>query len=573
MGEGMKTTDSSVMRDGEMIRCGNGTLERRKGICIVHLKGSYAEMGWQHGKLALEVCGDVVASYFNEIIASLVGHTFPALAGIANSMSKWLFYTLNKERIGHPIMDQIRGMTEASGMPFSMVAKSVLVPDIIHFLIAKTFPGFITVAPSCSGFMAKGAATEGGKLIVGRNFDFFGQGVWDENNALIFMEPEEGQKFFWIGALGVPASGQGMNESGLIVSLHTKFNRDVRFTGIPLFTLISKILEKCESIDDVLKAIAEQPRICGMSLVTVDSKTRDAAVAGFSASNMEVVKPENDVLVRTNHYVSDDMKRVEVAPYPWLLHSTSRFNRIHEMLKEKRGRLKPSDVPVLLADNVDFYENRQRLAGYIVRACNNSQAIAFSPDEDAMWIGNDPFPVCASERFMGFRISALFNRERDRYEIEDMDGAGNMSPSEREAQKHFQAAWAAHLDYHKDDLAVQYLRKAEECEPEEPVFPRLAGFLLMKAGKSVQALPFMERNAAYEYEHAVMKAEAFLWLGRCLDLVGRRNEAAERYRQASEIDAFPVCDAAKKHLNAPFKRKDLAKVSPEFVVGTVIAKY
>ncbi|MFC2171143.1 C45 family autoproteolytic acyltransferase/hydrolase [Acidobacteriota bacterium] len=567
------TRSKPVIREKELIRCGDGTLEKRKGVYIVHLKGSYEEMGWQHGKLAAEVCGDVVVSYFLDVVASLVKHTLPSLAGIVNSLLKWLFYTLNKKRIGRPLMDQIRGMADALGLSYSANAKGVFVPDILHFLIGKTFPAYIPVPPSCSGFMARGTATEGGKLIVGRNFDFFGQGVWDENNALIFLEPEEGQKFCWIGALGVPASGQGMNESGLIVSMYTKFNRDVRFTGIPLFTLLGNILQKCESVDDTLKLIAEQPRLCGLSLLVVDSKARDAAVAGFSANNMEIVRPEKDVLVRTNHYTSEKMKKFEVGPYPCVLHSTSRFNRIHSLLEEKRGQLTSSDVPVLLSDNIDFYENRQRLAGYIIRACNNSQSIAFSPDEDAMWIANGPFPVCTSEEYMGFRISALFNRERDMYEIEDLDGAGNMSLSEREAQKHFQEAWTAYFDNNKDDLAVQYLRKAEECAPEEPVFPRLAGFLLMKRDKFVQALPFMERNAAYEYKHDIMKAEALLWLGRCLDLNGMRNEALEKYRQASEIDVFPVSGAAKKHLNRPFKRKGLAKVSPEFMVGTVLAKY
>ena len=561
------------MRDGEILYCGNGSLEKRKGVYIAHLKGSYREMGWQHAKLASEVCGDVVPMYFDDIVALLVGHTYPVVAGIANWLLKWIFYTLNRKRIGHPLMDQVEGMAEAFGAPVSMGAKGLLVPDIIHFLVGKTFPGYLPMAPSCSGFMARETATADGKLIVGRNFDFFGQGIWDENSALIFLEPEAGQKFCWIGALGVPASGQGMNESGLIVSLYTKYNKDVRFTGIPLFTLTSNILEKCESLDDVLKLIAEQPRICGVSLLAVDSKTRDAVVAGFSAHNMEVVRPEHDILVRTNHYTSERMKSLEVAPYPYLLHSISRFNRLHILLEEKRGNLKPSDVPALLADNIDYYENRQRLAGYILRACNNVTSIAFSPDEDALWIGNEPVPVCTSEKFMGFRVSALFNGERERYEIADMDGAGNITASEREAQKHFQAAWAAYFDYDKNNLAIQHLRRAEECIPEEPVFPRLAGFLLMKEKKFAQALPFMERNAAYDYKHDIMKAEALLWFGRCLDLAGMRNEALEKYRQASEINVSPLSDAAKKHVHRPFKRKGLAKVSLEFMIGTVLAKY
>ncbi len=560
-----------VEKDG-MKCCGRGTLELRKGIHILHLRGTYGEMGRQHGRLAQEVCGDMVLRYFDDVIETLIKHSAESIANPASRLLKWLFYVMNSKRLGAEMREHCIGFDEALGAWRGRAERVAVVPDIIHFLIGKTFPA-MAVPPSCSSFMARDSATAAGKLLVGRNFDFFGQGVWDANNTFIFMEPDDGMKYCWIGAMGVPGSGQGMNEAGLIVGLHTKFNRDVRLTGIPVFTLVGNILARCKSLDEATKMIAAQPRICGLAIFIVDSKARDAVAAGFSANFMEIDRPENDVLVHTNHYISKEMKKYEVAPYCWRMHSESRHARIHELVEQMRGSLAPADVPRIMSDCVDYFEGKRRIAGNIVGATNNSQSVVFSPDDDSMWIANGDFPVCMSDIFHGFRISALFDADRDNYEIADIPGAGQLDDTERAAQRHYQEAWVAHFDNFRDDLAVFHLRRASELVPDEPVYSRLVGFIMMKQGQYEQALPFFVNNAQYDYKVQIMKAESELWLGRCLDLAGQRGKAVDHYRVAAQLDAQPVSAAAGKNINSPFRASQLKDVAPEFVVGTVLAKY
>mgnify|MGYP001179632828 FL=1 len=70
-----------------------------------------------------------------------------------------------------------------------------------------------------------------------------------------------------------------------------------------------------------------------------------------------------------------------------------------------------------------------------------------------------------------------------------------------------------------------------------------------------------------------MRAESHLWLGRCLDLLHRRYDALKEYNIAANIDAPPVSTAAARHKDKPFKAYQLFNVSPELIVGTVLAKY
>ena len=567
----MPAFDELTPRELRLERAG-GTLVRRKGVYIVQLRGSYADMGRQHGELAAAVCGDVALQYMSGLVTKLVAHALPSVAGPIGGLLKWWFHLRNRGELGEDLRTHLQAMARAYGLDPVQVERVFLVPDIIHYLAGRSFAP-LAAPPMCSGFFACDSATKDGKLLVGRNFDFFGRGVWNTNNAIILMHPERGQRFWWVGALGAPASGQGFNESGLVVGLHTKFNRDVRIQGAPIFAIVRDVLAECRTLEQAIARITAKPRICGLTLFVTDTRARTAAAVGFSARQAEIVRPENDVLVRTNHYTTGEMKRLEVAPHPWRANSYGRFQRLTELLRDKRGSLTAQDVPGLLSDCLDPFEQRKRVAGSIVAGTNNVQSFVLSPDEDALWLANGDYPVCHSGRFHGFRVSALLNGDAARYEIDDLPGAQQLSQTERAALAEYEQAWSEQTDNLNNSRAVFHLRRAAELLPGEAIFPRMAGLILLKEQKYELALPLLVRNTEYDYRDPLMRAESHVWVGRCLDLLGRRAEALTHYQAAAKLDAPPVSIAAARHLNKPFRRKDLFYVAPEFIVATGLAKY
>lgn len=565
-------TDGSQQQELNLERSG-GALVRRKGVYIVQLRGSYADMGRQHGELAAAVTGDVVFQYMNGLLAKLVAHTVPSFLTIpVDALLKWWFHLRNREDLGEEMRAHLGAMAKAYGLAPATAERLFLVPDIVHYLAGR---GCVRLAapPACSGFFACGTATKNGKLLIGRNFDFFGRGVWNTNNAIIVMHPRNGQRICWLGALGVTASGQGFNESGLVIGLHTKFTRDVRTKGLPLYRIVRDVLAECTTLEEAIACITARPRICGLTLFVVDTKARTAAAVGFSAEHAEVVRPENDVLIRTNHYTTADMKRLEVAPHPWRANSYGRFQRLDELLQEKRGTLSEGDVPVLLSDCVDPFEQRKRIAGSIVAGANNVQSIVMSPDDDALWVASGDYPVCHSERFLGFRVSALLEGSVDNCEIGDLPGARQLDEAERAALFEYEQAWSEYVDHLDTERAIFHLLRAAELLPGEVMFARLAGILLLKSRKYERALPLLIRNTEYDYRDQLMLAESHIWLGRCLDLLGRRAEAIAQYDVAAKLDAPPISKAAARHRYRPFKVWQLLDVLPELVVGTGLAKY
>jgi hypothetical protein len=567
----MPAFDELTTRELHLEHAG-GTLVRRKGVYVVQLRGSYADMGRQHGELAAAVCGDVVLQYMSGLVTKLVAHAVPSVAGAIGGLLKWWFHQRNRGELGEELRAHLGAMARAYSLDPVQVERDLLVPDIIHYLAGRSFAP-LALPPMCSGFFACGSATKDGRLLIGRNFDFFGRGVWNTNNAIIVMHPEGGQRFCWVGALGVSASGQGFNESGLVVGLHTKFTRDVRTKGSPLFKIVHDVLADCNTLEEAIARITAKPRICGLTLFVVDTRARTAAAVGFSARHAEVVRPESGVLVRTNHYTTGEMKRLEVAPHPWRANSYGRFQRLTELLGEKRGTLTVGDVPLILSDCLDPFEQRKRVAGSILAGTNNVQSIVMSPDDDALWLANGDYPVCHSERFHGFRVSALLDGNIESYTIDDLPGARQLSETERAALAQYEQAWSEHMDHLDCGRAVFHLRRAAELLPSEVIFPRIAGLILLKERKYELALPLLVQNTEYDYRDTLMRTESHVWLGRCLDLMGRRSEAIAQYEAAAVLDAPPVSTAAERHRKKPFRQRDLFYVAPEFIVATGLAKY
>jgi hypothetical protein len=316
------------------------------------------------------------------------------------------------------------------------------------------------------------------------------------------------------------------------------------------------------------------PRIGGLSFLICDTRACDAAVFGFTSHHAEIIRPENDFLVRTNHHVSEEMKKLQVAPTGWWRHSTARYMRINELIQGKYGKLTLDDAVNILTDCVDPREGRKRVVGDIVASINNAMSIVLSPGEDSIYIANGSFPVCFGDKYVGLKLSALFSGGADAANADDLaGGAGKLSGIEREALEHYEQAWTEHLNRFDDSRAVFHLRRAAEILPHEPIFDRVAGLFLLKLHRFEDALTHLQKNADYDYRDARMKAESLLWLARCNDLLGRREQAIHGYRQALDQKDKEISCAAERGVRKPYKKLQLLMVDVEPIIGNPLVKY
>lgn len=559
-------------------KSGPASLTSEKGMLVMHLKGTYEEMGRQHGELVRGVLDDYVMAYYRNLIEGLVAHS--AVSEISRLLPPriakllyYIFHKANKNNIGEPIKQLQKGFTDALGLPAKDGESVILFADILHFLAGRAMTPMAMPVMGCSAFFARGNATDGGKQMLGRNFDFYGRGLWDTYQCVKVFHPKDGQPFFWIGAAGIPVGGFAMNQSGICIMPFTNFIKDVAISGKPLFTLAGEILANATNLNEAIKIMEDGPRIGGLSFLIADTRACDAAVFGFTAHHREIIRPENDFLVRTNHHISEEMKKLQVAPTAWWRHSTARYMRITELIKEKYGKLTLDDAVSILTDFVDPREGKKRVVGDIVGAVNNAMSTVLSPGDDAIYISNGSFPVCFGEKYVGFKLSALFDGKEASDAGDLAGGRQRLSDKEAAALEHYEQAWTEHLDHSDDSRAVFHLRRAAEILPDEPIFDRMAGLFLLKMHRFGDALVHLQKNADYAYRDSRMKAESLLWLGRCHDLLGRRDDAIRVYREALDQNDMEISCSARRGLSKPYRKLHLLMMDIEPIIGNPIVKY
>src|SRR5690606_23962492 len=102
----------------------------------------------------------------------------------------------------------------------------------------------------CTSFAAWGENTDDGKLIIGRNFDFYAGDAFAEEKIIAFVNPEAGYKFMsvtWGGMIGVVS---GMNEKGLTVTINAGKSKVPLVAKTPVSIVTREILQYASTIEE-----------------------------------------------------------------------------------------------------------------------------------------------------------------------------------------------------------------------------------------------------------------------------------------------------------------------------------
>ncbi|HOX27829.1 MAG TPA: C45 family autoproteolytic acyltransferase/hydrolase, partial [bacterium] len=423
---------------------GPASLRAEKGLFIMDVEGEFGEIGGQIAELSKGITDDYIMRYFRYLPEKLISHSIASHISVlipprlSNALYS-LFYKRNKKNIGPKFEQYMESYCKAFDVDPREGLKTILFPDILHWLAGKSFTP-MAMHHGCSGFFARGAASKDGKVIVGRNFDFYGRGIWNASQSITVVRNKGAVPYFWIGTLGVPFGGFAMNEAGICLMPFTNFCKDVSMKGQTLFSMVVEILETARNLDDAVRIVQSKDRIASLSFLLIDRAARDARVVGFSAHRTEVLNPVDDFLIRTNHYITDNMKETEVASFAWNRHSTARYTRLEQLIKENYGAVTPELAVKFMSDNFDPFEGRRRTVGDIVAATNNSMSIVLDSDNDSLYIAHGDYPVCQSDKFLGFSVKGIFKKGGSAALPNDLEGGKQLDENEKRALAHYEEA-------------------------------------------------------------------------------------------------------------------------------------
>ncbi|MEA3365593.1 MAG: C45 family autoproteolytic acyltransferase/hydrolase, partial [Candidatus Hydrogenedentes bacterium] len=158
---------------------GPAYLEQIGATRVLHLKGSYYDMGVQHGTLMKDEI--LAAAKQIKIIGTLAWKEKDYSVTVREAWER------TNPFIPQAIKDEIRGMAEAAGLTDEEVQDFTIFPELFH----------------CSGFALWGKATADGALLHGRVLDYMRDAGLDKYALIIIQEPDGANAFVNVAYSGM----------------------------------------------------------------------------------------------------------------------------------------------------------------------------------------------------------------------------------------------------------------------------------------------------------------------------------------------------------------------------------
>ncbi|MCX7632176.1 MAG: C45 family autoproteolytic acyltransferase/hydrolase [Turneriella sp.] len=527
----------------------------KQPLLILRLRGSQESMGAQYGEIMAAHGGfhDLV-EFYPQMAERLLLSGLPRLwrqgavrLGVRAAVN-WALSRLARQR-----MPQYLPRTEAAvrAMGSTAVARSLLIMDAFQNYIGQLgkwqlLPGVAPILPqavgACTSAVVFGSLSADGELMHARNFDFPGVGIWDQAPTLVYCKPEDGIPYGYVGARGADVPGiTGFNAEGLSLTFHTRFHREISFSGVGVTDLAHEIIRTARTIDEAIAVCGRFQIASSWGIVVASAKENDAALIETCAQKIRVVRASNDGLACTNHYLHPHMVEGEVATSDaWTSYTVDRLRLVQRFFRDfaDKGGATMADMQRLLgADYEVDAPGKSRMLGSLIAHIMSVQSVVFKLRSGviAVSVGETPTgwgpyiehkldwsggPVTVVEP----ATEKLFS-----YECKYAHGQG------LEAYRALKQAYLGDLYGENLDLVRSWLKKALSLAPEDSSLHFASGILSLEAGDIKQGFESLLHAATLE-ESPYRKAQALLWAARAAAALNKKNDASMLRAQIGQLE-------------------------------------
>ena len=262
----------------------------------------------------------------------------------------------------------------------------------------------------CSSLVVWGDKTPDGKLLIGRNLDFYVGDDFAQNKLISFVKPSSGIPFMsvsWAGMIGVVS---GMNYEGLTVTINAS-KSDIPFKAkTPISLLCREILQYASMLEEAVEIAKKRSVFVSENILVASAKDKKAIIIEISPRKIDVFEsPNYDNLICTNHFQSDgylsDKKNIKQIKET---HSFYRYQKIQELL-QKSNKISPEYMAEILRNTEGL--NKKSLGYGNEKAINQLLAhhgIIFKPEEKLVWVSSSPYQL---GEFVCYDLEKIFNSD------------------------------------------------------------------------------------------------------------------------------------------------------------------
>ncbi|WP_179345204.1 C45 family autoproteolytic acyltransferase/hydolase [Winogradskyella ursingii] len=398
-----------TVNDSTFYAGNNFLVKNKQGLWELYVEGDPLERGLITGSLTKDLMykqENVFFEKINEMVPS---------EGQQKFLRKFLSWYNRKmyKHIPEEFKAEIYGVSRYASDDFNSIALPYLrslylhgAHDIGHALQDLALVG-------CTSFAAWDEKTEDGKLLIGRNFDFYAGDDFAEEKIIAFVNPDQGNSFMsvtWGGFIGVVS---GMNNKGLTVTINAGKSKIPLVAKTPISILTREILQYASNIDEAI-AIAKNREVFVSESIMVGSATdKKAILIEVSPNDLGVYEVENsNELICSNHFQSEVYKKdrrnnktIDKS------HSQYRFERMQELLNEEE-KINPTEAVEILRNKRGLDDKNIGLGNE--KALNQLLAhhgIVFQPEDLKVWVSSNPYQL---GEFVAYDLNEIFNAKKEK---------------------------------------------------------------------------------------------------------------------------------------------------------------
>ncbi|WP_298474457.1 C45 family peptidase [uncultured Maribacter sp.] len=388
----------------------NGFLNKNKqGSWELYVKGNPMQLGLATGALTQELFHkqeNALLSKVDELVPSKTKQYL--LRKFLAWFNRKMYLNINED-----FKAEIYGLSYYASPKYQHIAEPY--PRILYLHGAHDIGHALQdlALVGCSSFAAWGDKTEDGKLIIGRNLDFYAGDTFAEDKIIAFIEPEKGHPFMsvtWGGMLGVVS---GMNNQGLTVTINAGKSKFPLVAKTPISLVTREILQYASTIEEAIAIAKSKEVFVSESIFVGSAKDKEVVLIEVSPKNFGVYKVENqNTLVCSNHfqsvaYVDDEKNQKHILES----HSQYRYERMQELLQEN-PKVTP-EVAVGILRNKEGLDDKE--IGYgNEKALNQLLAhhgIVFKPEELLVWVSSNPYQL---GEFVAYDLNTIFKEKAEK---------------------------------------------------------------------------------------------------------------------------------------------------------------
>jgi len=376
------------------------------GIWELYVAGDPLERGLTNGLLTRELLHRQEAAFVSQV-EELVPSRF----------RQWLLRGFlkffNRRLVDHVPAEyqvEIYGLSRAASDTFNFIAPPY--PRLLYYHGAHDIGHALRdlALVGCTSFAAWGNHTADGKLLIGRNFDFYAGDAFAEEKIIAFIKPDEGYNHAMVTWAGMVGAVSGMNEQGLTVTINAGKSDMPHQAKTPVSLLTREILQYSATIADAIRIAKRRKVFVSESIMVGSAADRRAVLIEVSPKKFGVYEVESggDLVICANHFQSEpyrsdknNLRQVSES------HSQYRFDRMRELL-DSTPKLTPALAAAVL-------RNREGVGGKELGYGNEKainqllahHAVVFQPEDRLLWVSARPYQLGA---FLAYDLKTVFAR-------------------------------------------------------------------------------------------------------------------------------------------------------------------